>query len=181
MALLLNNSDEMDQNDLIEHIYSEYYDYIRYKASQKLADQSYIEDVVQDAMLKIIRNINKIKFNDEDHLKAICGLIAEQVAIDFNRKNSQNLHVLSYDDLIGVFEQTTNSPDYCLVTKTDYNIILDTVESFKGTLKDVCYLSLIEGLDNTTISIMLNLDPNVVAAYISRGKRRIAEKLREME
>ncbi|MBQ7646389.1 MAG: sigma-70 family RNA polymerase sigma factor [Clostridia bacterium] len=174
-------SDEGKYDDLILHIYYEYKGYIRYRVSNKLADQSYLDDVVQDALLKIIRNIKKIKYNDEEHLKAICGRIAEQVAVDFNRKNIHYFGLQSYNDVIALFEQTNDSPDYYLVAKTNYNIIYDTIESFKGNLKDICYLRFIEGLNNATISIMLNLNPHVVSAYICRGKKRIAYKLKDTQ
>ena len=169
MEQTLDRSDERKYDDLILHIYYEYKDYIKYRVFNKLSDKSYIDDVVQDALLKIIRNIKKIKYNNEEHLKAICGRIAEQVAVDFNRKNIYYFSLQSYNDVIALFEHTKDIPDYYLVAKTNYNIIYDTIESFKGTLKDICYLRFIEGLNNSTISIMLNLNPNVVSAYICRG------------
>lgn len=86
LAIILSIEDDADRNYLLS-IYKEYYPLMKAKAYQIVNDHSSAEDIVQDAVIKLIPHLAKLRtLKTSFALSYICNTI-RTLSIDYYRKN----------------------------------------------------------------------------------------------
>ena len=75
-------TNDIEDKNKIMHIYTTYYSYMTYCASQIMTENaSDVEDVVHDAMISIIDHLQYIDFDNNKRIKSFCGVVARNKAI----------------------------------------------------------------------------------------------------
>lgn len=172
LSFYLSLVDNLTDKEKVEKIYTEYYGLMMHIAFGYMQENA--EDVVHDAMIRIIKNIDKVDITDERKTKAFCVTIVRNRAIDILRKEHKD--TVSYDDEIRT--ESSYSFDYSQINET-YNILLEALESLNETYKTVCTLKYVNGLKEREIAEVLDLPPKTVSLRIFRGKQILRETLRK--
>lgn len=174
LAFYLSLVDNLTDKEKVEKIYTKYYGLMMHIALGY--SQNFAEDIVHDAMIRVIKSIDKVDISDEKKTKAFCVTVVRNKAIDCLRK--ENKDTVSYDDETCAESKNTFSLDFAQINET-YNILIKTLESLDETYKTVCTLKYVNGLKEREISEVLDLSPKTVSLRIFRGKQILREALRK--
>lgn len=170
LSLVVTQSDK----EKVEFIYLNYYKIMSYVTSKYVSNKDDIADIVHDAMVKIIYNIDKIDIEDEFRTRSYCTTIAKHKAIDFLRKKEQKNIALDEN-----FENKNYSENILdtIINEESYNIILKAIDDLSETYQAVCKLKYINGLKEREIAEVLDLPEKTVSLRIFRGKQILREAL----
>ena len=175
--LTLVGSDE--ERRKVEIIYGEYRAYMSYCAAKVLADKSEVDDAVHEAMLRIIRHIDKVDVSDRRVLKAFCGRVAERAAVDMLRHRARHDNSFAADvEDMGVAPEE-DDPEVRALDADAYGVILDAINELKPIYKTVCLMKFTQGFDDAEIADMLDMNPKTVSSYASRGRAAIKAAVRK--
>lgn len=174
LAFYLALVDNLSDKEKVEKIYTEYYGLMMHIALGYTQDGA--EDIVHDAMIRIIKNIDKVDISNERRTKAFCVTIVRNRAIDCLRK--ENKDTVSYDDEIWTENKNVFSLDFAQINET-YDILMKALDSLNETYKTVCTLKYVNELKEHEIAEVLDLPPKTVSLRIFRGKQILREALRK--
>ena len=93
LSFYLSLVDNLSDKEKVEKIYTDYYGLMKYIALEYTQDEA--DDIVHDAMIRIIKNIDKIDISDERRTKVFCVTVARNRAIDVLKKKDRA--ALEYD------------------------------------------------------------------------------------
>ena len=170
MYLLL--IDTVEERIKFEEIYKKYYELVLKITYNTLKDQFYAEDASQTAWFNIAKNIDKIKCDDEKMLKAYVARVARNAALDEYKINKKHMTVTLHDNVVtDRIVAGDENEDLTEVKKA----LLDLPKLYR----DVLAFHLIDELKPFEIARLVNKPQVTVRSIIFRGKRILADKLRE--
>ncbi len=169
------NSEEDKQK--LSAIYRKYYSIMAYTVGKYLDDEYDIEDVVHDAMMKVIDSIDIIDTNNEKKTKVLLVVIARNRAQNFLRaKEKQTLYETDVD-YTGDF--CADDPLDLVISRDTLDAVLKVIDSLSDEYRDVCLLKYVNGLNEKEIAELLDMPQNVVKFRAYRAKRNLREALRK--
>lgn len=167
-----------EDRDKVILLYESFYSFMCYTAGEILHHNKYdVEDIVHNAMIKLIQNLDLIDFSDMQKTKNLCGIVAKNLAIDYCKlKENQKL---SLDDEICESIVTEDNTSDIIITKDTYDIVLRELKSLDDKYRDICIMKYIHELKEREIALLLDIPPNTVSTRIFRGKQILREALRK--
>lgn len=174
LAVYLSLVDDLSDKEKVEKIYTEFYGLMMHIALEYM--QNEVEDVVHDAMLRIIKNIDKIDISNKRKTKAFCVTVVRNRAIDCLRRKSNN--DVSYNDEMAVEDKNAFVFNPTEINEV-YQILYQALDSLSETYKTVCTLKYVNGLKEREIAEVLDLPAKTVSLRIFRGKQILRESLRK--
>lgn len=166
-----------EDRDKIIYIYENFYSFMAYTAGQILCDSNAVEDIVHNAMIKIIENIDMIDFSDLRKTKNLCGIVAKNKARDhLKRKDNQ---VETAEEWFESDDGEENEPESIMIHEEAYRAILEEIRSMSDIYRDVCLLKYVSELREREIARLLDISEGTVATRIRRGRKILKEKLRK--
>ena len=147
-----------------------------YIAKKYVKNESDIEDIIQDCMLRIIECVDKLDFSDYEKTKKFCAITVRNRAIDFcRRKENQRL---TLDDTYYINnDNITESPCDMVINKEIVNIVYREICNLNDKYRDICLFKLIYKLKEKDIAALLGLPLELVSMRASRGRKILREKL----
>ncbi len=172
LAFYLSLVDDLSDKEKVEVIYTKYYGLMKHIALEYAPSDA--DDVVHDAMIRIIKNIDKIDISNERRTKSFCATVVRNRAIDCLRKSSKD--AASYEDDIEV-----KNDENLRITDINeaYQILYKALEKLTDTYKTVCTLKYVNGLTEREIAEVLELPAKTVSLRIFRGRKILKEALRK--
>lgn len=156
-------------------LYEKYRHLLLTVAMGVLHDCHLAEDAVQEAFLKIARNMEKINELDSRQTKRYLISTARNAAIDIYRKRSkqlqQEVNVEDFEEEISL-----SYPD----TDID-NAVLDILKNLPEKYRDVFLLKYSANLENNEIAKVCGIRETTVRQRIARGKALIEAQLEKLE
>lgn len=174
LAVYLSLVDDLSDKEKVEKIYTEFYGLMMHIALEYM--QNEVEDVVHDAILRIIKNIDKIDISNKRKTKAFCVTVVRNRAIDCLRRKSNN--DVSYNDEMAVEDKNAFVFNPTEINEV-YQILYQALDSLSETYKTVCTLKYVNGLKEREIAEVLDLPAKTVSLRIFRGKQILRESLRK--
>lgn len=178
MIALLMVIENEDVRNKLEKIYLEYNKEMFITAYSILHDYHEAEDVVQEAILRIVKNLDKISDIKCKKTRAYLVIIVRNLSFDVYNKN-KNITFLEH-------EEVNRLPDKEEVLIEESMIRLDLsneIKSFLGDLylpySDILTLKYYYELEITEISELLDITENNVSVRLYRAKlalKNIIEK-----
>jgi len=157
-----------------EEIFLKYYSTMMYVAISILKEQAAAEDAVSEAMIKIIKNIEKITDVSCYKTRGYIVIIVRNTSLNLLKKQS---------NISGITDDNIPDSDISLIdnfiSEENYQTIIKAIRSLPQSLSDVLFLSAVNDFDNTKISKILNLSYDVVKMRLSRAKKAIRKTLKE--
>ena len=148
----------------IEDLVNRYSKMVFQIAYQNCFIKSDSEDIMQEVIIKLWKNIDKIK-NDE-HLKAWLIRTTINTTIDNNRTSKAKYEVSLEDNEDAYFE------------KEELEII-NELKKLKPDCRNVIYLYYYQGYKTKEIAKILNMNINTVSTNLSRAKQELKKILEE--
>ena len=148
----------------IEELVNTYSKMIYQIAYQNCFNKSNAEDITQEVIIKLWKNIEK--FKTEEHLKSWIIRVTINMSIDNNRyyKNKKETQLEENDDYY--FEK-------------EYHGLLEELKKLKPIKRNIIYLYYYQGYKINEISKILNINANTVNTNLARAKKELKNILEE--
>jgi len=167
-----------NNNDKLEYIYKKYYGFMFNTANKFLHDEKSSEDIVHEAILKIIDYLDNIDINNQFTTKSFIYIITKNKALDFLRHKNK-LKVENIDDVEYTLEDDILPPLEYIIVKNGYENIIGYILSLDDIYKDVCQLKYINEMTEADIAKVLNLTLKAVNSRIFRSRQILKKMITE--
>ena len=161
---------------LLSGLFAEYKQMMFKIAMGILHNKSDAEDVVQDAFLSIINNIDKVTQIPCREMAFYFVTITKNIAI--NKINKENRHPL--EDIEEHYEITC---DYSVEKQADKNFLINGIKSALTELSDrdysIMYLYVFKQMTPKEIAAELNICEKNIHTYIDRARKRLLKILKK--
>ena len=172
--LTLVQTDE--DRDKLTRIYEKNYGTMMFVAESLLGDKrADAQDMVHNAMLKIIDKFDSLDFSDDLRTRNLCVTIVRNRCFDYLRSkdeksvplNEQNINVFDFQ----VDEIVLSEENVCRITKA--------IESLDEKYVGLCMLKFVHGYSEKEISELLEINYNTVRSRIERARKKLYYVLKE--
>ena len=164
--------------DKLECIYRKYYSLMLAVAIDKLKSKEAAEDVVHDAVLRIIKHLDKIDMQNDYKTKSFVCTIVTHLAIDVIRHKS-HFQAENIDEVEYMLDSKEPLPIDCIISEDGYQTLVGYILSLDDTYKTVCQLKYINGLKESQIADLLDLPPKTVNVRIFRARQKLIKMIKE--
>lgn len=170
MFLYLSMLESPEDKNKFEEIYNTYKQTMFYAANRIIRDEYLAEDIVHQAFLRIIDNLDKINEINCHKTKGFVVIIVENIAIDFYRKRKRENNI-SFDDLEIYLEDIRSTNDF--EPNEGEEAILKLPLNYFLVFK----LRFSHGYSYEEIAKLLEISEANVRQRISRGKKKLEDIL----
>lgn len=167
-----------NNNDKLEYIYKKYYGIMFNTANNFLHDEKSAEDIVHEAILKIIDCLDNIDINNPLTAKSFIYIITKNKALDFLRHKNK-LKIENIDDVDYNLEDNILPPLEYIIVKNGYEDIIGYILTLDDIYKDVCQLKYINEMTEAEIAKVLNITVKAVNSRIFRGRQILKKMIAE--
>ena len=170
-----------EERDKLEHIYINYKKIMSVIASRKVGKYHAEEDVVHNAILKLIKYLDRIDIDDSKSM-ILVKVITNSCALDWLKHEfPQAYDQTSLEDIpVDIEDEYILPPDVLIMNEERYEQIVQCIKDISETNRDACELRFVLGMNEKEISELLNITQKNVSVRITRGRREIINKLKEM-
>ena len=170
MFIYLSMIELIEDKNKLEEIYNTYRQTMFYAANRIIRDEYLAEDIVHQAFLRIIDNLDKINEINCHKTKGFIVIIVENIAIDFYRKRKRENNI-SFDE-VEIYIEDLKSGDGFIV-----NDVEDAILKLPLNYLTVFKLRFSHGYSYKEIAAILEISEVNVRQRISRGKKKLEEIL----
>lgn len=168
---------EQAEKNKFEALYYEYKSILFSHAFQIVKNEADAEDVLQNAFIKIAKNIKAIRDIKSRETLSYLLVITKNSAFDFLRKNAKNNEIsLDGAEQIAVSEDTIEA----LVSKLEYEKIVTAIRNISSPYNEVLYLHYVKDYSIKKTAQLLGRKFETVKVQLVRGKKILTEKLSEV-
>ena len=157
----------------IQRVYEKYYGLMMYIASRYCPRQSDAEDVVHDAIIKIIKHLDCVDTSDEVRTKSFCTTVVKHTALD--RLKAKESHVISMEDMQ---EQSVHVNDFA-ISNDAYADLVREIRALDDPCRIVLTLRYVNDLPIKQIAVLLEVSESAVSMRLTRAKRKLRKALEE--
>ena len=179
LQFLLSLTDESN-HEKIEHIYNTYHDYMMRYAVSKFKNEGRTnfvydaEDAVQNAFMKITKDIDAIDFSrGEKDVKNYCLTILTNEISNVLSDNEENFE---FD------EELCSEKEYNIVEELEmqesFNEVVQAIKSFDERYSTTLYFTFCKEMTPNEIADMMGIKVKTVYTRLSRGKKLLLESLK---
>lgn len=162
--------ESVEDKSKFEQIYITYRQTMFYVANKIIKDEYLAEDIVHQAFLRIIDNLDKINEIDCHKTKGFIVVIVRNISIDFYRKLKSENNT-SFDEVVIYIGDLDNDNGFIL------NDIEEAILKLPINYSNVLNLKFSHGYSYNEISQILKISEPNVRQRISRGKKKLSEIL----
>ena len=179
MLLLLIDSEE-DQRKF-EELYHRYKQLMFHVSRDYFHTESAVEDAVQEAFIRIIKNFSKIGEINCPQTKHFIVIVVRSTCIDLLRTGKGEGVAIPWEDVPEVEAPENLRPGAKLEEKEAYGQLVDVLRSLPQTYRDVMTLRQLQKLPLNQISSITGFSVDYVKKILQRGKKKLEKALEEME
>jgi RNA polymerase sigma-70 factor (ECF subfamily) len=159
----------------VQRIYEQYYGLMMHIANRYYPQRSDAEDVVHDAIVKIIKHLACIDTNDQKRTRAFCVTVVKHTALDRLKAKENNL--ISIEDFQ---EEPTHAKDFA-IDKDTYADLVREIRALSDPYRIVLTLKYVNDMTDKEIAALLDLSEKTVSVRLSRGRQKLRKALEEAE
>lgn len=180
-AMLL--SLDTDDRDFVEKIFEKYHKYIYEIAFNILHNHQDAEDIVDEVMIKIIKNIEKFLHASENEIKAQIVIYGRNTAINLYNKNKRRIkHEVNYTyvnedgeiEEIDI-EDPSESMAELVIRKETVEIVQRYLQQLSVEHRDAIKLVYALGYSNVEAAKVLEITPNAFRLRLYKAKKKLLE------
>ena len=176
--LLIAITDEKTKHK-VELLYKDYVGLMLHIARGMVGDHALAEDMVSEAVIKIIRKIDKIDSLSCYQQQQYIVYIVKNICRDHHRKVNRNKieTVGNWDADNMAADEINHTPLDAIINNEGYETIVKAIMELPDTLKEVAYLYLVHGHSHDEIADMLGISYDNSKMRLSRAKNIIKKAL----
>ncbi|KAA3647687.1 MAG: RNA polymerase sigma factor [Chloroflexi bacterium] len=154
-----------------DRLFPKIYAYVAFRVGR----QQDAEDIVSEAFLRAVENLDRFEPQFEGSMEAWLFTIARNLVKNHYRRNSRKDEPLT-DQEITLTSKSTDEPDEILDRKERYFHLRVALGTLGPRYQEVITLKFFGGLRNQEIASVLQLKERTVAAYLVRGLKLLQAK-----
>lgn len=174
--ILVSANMDTDEKNKFESIYNRYKSAMFNKAESIVKNENDAEDILQEAFIKIAKNIKSIDDISSKETVSFLMVITRNTAYDYVRKASK-ITELPLNEKESVADDTALEN---LVGNIEYEEIVKVIENIPSPYNEVLYLHYVKDYSVKKTAALLDKKTATVKMQLVRGKRILTEKLSEV-
>lgn len=165
----------MATDDIFIQIYEQYYKLMYQVSYSILQNFEDTEDVLQEAFIRIDKNISKISEPFCPKTKNFVVIITKRIALNMLRKKKG----IQAEELLATLEdvRVDASPESANETKTVQELVKMAIRDLPDRYRDCLFLSLIDEYTPKEIACILEMKEHVIYKRLERGKKMLQNRL----
>lgn len=178
LSLYLMTLENDEDRDKLAILYERYLTTMYRVANRFTSHHGSEDDIVHDAVLKIIEHLDKIDLDNDLSTKCYVCTIVKNKARDLWRKENR----ASISDITEIEIESESDEDYPIngiLSREGYEQLLRFINELSDTYKDVCRLKFICGLSEKAIAESLDITVKNVSVRTARGRKILIERIKE--
>lgn len=160
---------------VLEELYVKYRQLMFYVANEILDDVQLAEDAVQEAFIRIAKNMHKINCSNPGSTKAFLITVVRNVALSMLKKENHYYDFSEYQDLI-VDKQEVEKD---VLDRLEVKSYISAIRKLPEKYRDILYLHCVQEYTISEISKLLQLSQEVVKKRIQRGRKKILKDIKK--
>lgn len=174
LTLFLQNFETEEDKIFFTEIYTKYENYLLKVATDKLYDNSYVSDCIQDTFLELVHSFEIFKgIQNENSQKAYLITICKRCAFKINNKADNNC--ISIED---VSDEKMLKEESYIYREEDISAITDIICNMDEKYREPLMMKYLEGYSILEISERLGISETTVKQRLFRGRKQINDSLR---
>ena len=168
----------MATDDIFIQIYELYYKLMYQVSYSILQNFEDTEDVLQEAFIRINKNISKISDPFCPKTKNFVVIITKRIALNMLRKKKG----IQAEELLATLEdvRVDASPEKANETKTVQELVKMAIRDLPDRYRDCLFLSLIDEYTPKEIACILEMKEHVIYKRLERGKKMLQNRLTDL-
>lgn len=161
-----------------EQIYYKYRNTLFFAAFNILKNREDAEDVLQEALIKISKNMKAIDDLESSKTLSYLLVITKNTAFDYIRKNSR-LEEIPFEDIDEKIESDTEIEK--AVSNIDYKQTVKVIKNIPTPYNEVLYLHYVMDYSVAKTAKLLDRKISTVKMQLVRGKKILLSRLSEVQ
>ncbi|NYB73600.1 RNA polymerase sigma factor [Sedimentibacter hydroxybenzoicus DSM 7310] len=175
MLIYLSLLDTEEEKSKFEQIYNNYKLTMFYVAKSILKDDYLSEDAVHDAFINIAKSMDNISDVISSRTKGYVVIIVRNISFNILKKQKPIVEIEDFEENVSYDISLEDE----ILSKLSFDFIIEEIMNLPVIYKDVLYLSYVEELSTQEISILINISNEAVKKRLQRGRRKLAENIKE--
>ena len=142
-----------------------------------LHDDSFAEDAVHEAFVRLIKHFNKLEEFTCNQIRNYLVIIVKNAAIDIYNER-RKMTEISFDE---AYETDGRYADSALDARLDYEELLEVIDQLPEIYSEALYLSYHLGLSVNEIAASLSLSVSAVKLRLMRARQKLRALLEEVK
>ncbi len=183
IPLFISVIENDDDRRFIEHIYNEYYNLMYKKAYEILQSRDNVDDVINNACIKLISKIQKIRQFNCCVLASYIVYTIRNTAIDFCRKENISSKWILFnieDETAEEIPDDGDTPEELFLEKERIEKLLRALDQLPEKQRIILQFKYFYEMNDKDISEAFDITPHSVREYLSRA-RKMLYKILEKE
>lgn len=166
-----------NEKDIFEKVYYKYRNALYNKAYYILKNENDAEDVLQNAFIKIAKNIKGINNIEDKETAAYLLIITKSCAYDFLRKKNKERSIsLEEIDEVSQYDSAIEQ----LAQKAEYENLVNIIRNIPSPYNEVLFLHYVKDFSLRKTAELLSRKQNTVKMQLVRGKKLLLKVLTEV-
>ena len=177
LSIVLSTVDlNTDDKNKFESIYHTYKNALFYQVHRIIKNENDAEDVLQEAFIKIAKNIKAVDDIKSKETISFLIIITKNTAYDYMRKSSK-ITELPLSETESIIDERALDD---LVSSTEYQQIVSIITSIPSPYNEVLFLHYVKDYSIKKTADILDKKAATVKMQLVRGKKILIDKLSEV-
>lgn len=161
-------------NRAMRHFYAQYGGLLAATCSRYVNNEDDVKDLMQDAMVNIIQNIDSFTYKGKGSLRAWATRIVVNQALNFVKSQKRFLDTFADKDLGNISLPDNEEPD---ISDVPADVIHQMISQLPDGYRTVFNLFAIEGKSHKEIAALLGIKTDTSASQFFRAKNILAKQI----
>ena len=173
------------RDPLFEELYQTYKGDIRATIRMMLCDPETEQDLAQETFLKISKNLDRFRDEDEKEARALIRSYARNTAIDYlRRQDRRSCEVpmafdLGDEETERDFPDPSPTPDECAIGAEEAETLARYINRLTEEQRQVLWMKYYRGMNNRQIAKKIGIDESAVGSRLRRALTAIRRMIGE--
>lgn len=174
--ILLSVDMDIEEKNKFESIYYRYKNALYHQALNIVKNDKDAEDVLQEAFIKIAKNLKSINDIKSKETLSFLFVITKNTAYDYMRKSAKTIELPLTETEVALDESAFSN----LVSNIEYQEIVSTITNIPSPYNEVLYLHFVKDYSIKKTATLLDKKTATVKMQLVRGKKILIDKLSEV-
>ncbi len=161
-------------NRAMRHFYAQYGGLLAATCSRYVNNEDDVKDLMQDAMVNIIQNIDSFTYKGKGSLRAWATRIVVNQALNFVKSQKRFLDTFADKDLGNLSLPDNEEPD---ISDVPADVIHQMISQLPDGYRTVFNLFALEGKSHKEIAALLGIKADTSASQFFRAKNILAKQI----
>ncbi len=181
LSLMITAIENDDDRQLAAELYTRYRAVMLRRADSILKEDDWAEEAVQEAMLRVIRHLEKVRMIPENERAYYLAAVTQTAALDLyrRRQREQQNTFTGYDESLDASGPAEDGPMELLLRREQAVLLRQCVALLPQRELDILNYRYLLELPHKEIARLMGLKPEHVRMLLTRAKRKLLLAYRE--